>query len=112
MSNRPSRQFDSPSWEAFVAAKLGHLEASLCRLEDTQQKHGEQLDMLLRGQADLTVAFGRSWQRLQDLERDAVWKTWVIRVVRVAAPALGGFAAAKWPWLAGAIKDILSAVAQ
>lgn len=83
------------SFESHVARRLGHIE--------------EKQDTLLRGQADLTVAFGRIWHRVAVLEKDAKWKRWVINVTKAVLPFAGGIAAAKWPALAGLIGQIVKA---
>jgi hypothetical protein len=70
------------------------------------------LQTLLRGQADLTVAFGRIYKRVEELERDAQWKVWAVRLARVALPAIGGAAVAKWPQLASVVSELLKASAQ
>lgn len=67
------------------------------------------IDSLLRGQADLTVAFGKLHRRVRELESDAKWKRYVYNVAKAALPFVGGLAAARWPALAHIINDIVNA---
>ena len=88
---------EDPSFEGMVVRRL--------------DRHEEKLDILLRGQADLTVAFGRVWQRIGVLEQDAKWKRWAMNVGKAALPFLGGLAVSKWPWLGSVVNEILKAAA-
>lgn len=83
------------SFEQHVIRRLGGIE--------------EKQEILLRGQADLTVAFGRIWRRVRVLEQDARWKRWAANAGKAALPFIAGAAAAKWPALAGLISEITKA---
>lgn len=76
------------------------------------------LETLLRGQADLTVAFGRIWkavnvqaEKVKKLETDAKWKAVAIKVGKAAIPFVTGIVAAKWPALGAMLGDLVKAVA-
>jgi hypothetical protein len=88
---------EDPSFEGMMARRL--------------ERHEQKLDILLRGQADLTVAFGRVWQRIGVLEQEAKWKRWVLNVGKAGLPFLGGLAVSKWPWLGELVSELLKAAA-
>lgn len=67
------------------------------------------VDSLLRGQADLTVAFGQIHRRVKQLEKDARWKVWIVNIAKAALPFVGGVVASRWPALADIVSKIVDA---
>lgn len=66
-------------------------------------------DILLRGQADLTVAFGQLHRRTAQLEEDGKWKTWGMRIVKAGLPFIAGALVSRFPQLAELIGSIVQA---
>lgn len=108
MSNRPTSPFkrlvvehelDVNDLTPFERALLGRLEA----IEQTQ-------DALLKGQTDLTVAFGTLKPIVEQLQKDAGFKEKALKVGKLVAGPLLGFAAHYLPGLASHIPAILEAI--
>jgi len=87
----------------------GHVTEDSESVEIRLERIEKGVNALLRGQADLTVAFGQIHRRVKRLEKDARWKVWIVNVAKAALPFVGGVVASRWPALADIVSKIVDA---